>query len=84
MVLILEPHPEVILVLEPHDLAQVGGFAGSFVAVERALDQYWCSSLADVLVHSFPFLHLTRAALPSLAAPSMALLPLFSVFPACA
>lgn len=37
VVLILEPHPELVLILDPRVLAQVGGS----VAVERALDQYW-------------------------------------------
>lgn len=86
VVLILEPHLELVLILEPHLLAWVGCSAASFVAVERALDQYWRSSLAGVLVHSYPFLHPTRAALHSLAALSLptGLLPLFSLFfPAC-
>ena len=41
VVLILEPHHELVLILEPHLLAWVGCSAGSFLAVERALDQYW-------------------------------------------
>ena len=41
VVLILEPHLELVLILEPHLLARVGCSAASFLAVERALDQYW-------------------------------------------
>lgn len=37
---ILEPHPELVLILEPCVLALLGSSAASFVAVERALDQY--------------------------------------------
>lgn len=37
---ILEPHLELVLILEPYLLARVGCSAVTFLAVERALDQY--------------------------------------------
>lgn len=54
---------QVVLIFKPCLLDWVGCLAAGFVAVERALDQYWRSSLAAVLVRSYPFLHPTCSAL---------------------
>jgi len=41
VVLILEPHLEFVLKHKRHLLARMGCSASSFLAVERARDQYW-------------------------------------------